>query len=392
MRNTRVAYLTYDGLTDPLGQSQVLPYLVGLSIKGYEFTVISFEKPAAFSKRNAEIKSICVQNNITWIPKKYHKKPPVLSTLYDVWVMWHAVKKCYLQNSFPIIHCRSYITSLVGLRAKRKWGVKFIFDMRGFWVDERVEGGLWNLKNPMFKLIFNFFKNKEIEFLREADHIMSLTYNAKSEIESWKIDNAPITVIPTCVDLEMFDPKKVSLDDKKDLRNRLGIGNNHFVLLYLGSWGTWYLTDKMLSFFSELKNKQPHAKFMIITGDKVNLADFRWKQDVIVMHSERKKVPTFITIADAAICFVKTTFSKKASSATKIAEIIAMGVPVFTNHGWGDMNLLADNSSKSPFHSFPPEMQRDFVFLDSSYFSKGLDFSLKSAVVSYDNIYKGLLK
>jgi len=27
-------YLSYDGMTDPLGQSQVLPYIIGLQKKG----------------------------------------------------------------------------------------------------------------------------------------------------------------------------------------------------------------------------------------------------------------------------------------------------------------------------------------------------------------------
>ena len=39
-----VLYLSYDGMTDPLGQSQVLPYIIGLSQEGFQFTLISFEK------------------------------------------------------------------------------------------------------------------------------------------------------------------------------------------------------------------------------------------------------------------------------------------------------------------------------------------------------------
>jgi hypothetical protein len=42
-----ILYLTYDGLNDPLGQSQILPYLEGLAEKGYGITVISFEKSAS---------------------------------------------------------------------------------------------------------------------------------------------------------------------------------------------------------------------------------------------------------------------------------------------------------------------------------------------------------
>ena len=38
-----VLYLSYDGMADPLGQSQVLPYLEGLVSKGHKFSLISFE-------------------------------------------------------------------------------------------------------------------------------------------------------------------------------------------------------------------------------------------------------------------------------------------------------------------------------------------------------------
>ena len=40
----KVLYISYDGMTDPLGQSQVLPYLEGLAKKNYAITLISFEK------------------------------------------------------------------------------------------------------------------------------------------------------------------------------------------------------------------------------------------------------------------------------------------------------------------------------------------------------------
>jgi len=160
MAKSNVLYLSYDGLTDPLGQSQVLPYIIGLSKNGYEFTVVSFEKPQPFAALGNETKIICGENNINWMPLRYHKRPPVLSTLYDIWRLWQRVKTIHRLKKFEIIHCRSYVTSLVGLHAKRKLQVKFIFDMRGFWADERVEGGLWSLKNPLYKRVYDFFKKK----------------------------------------------------------------------------------------------------------------------------------------------------------------------------------------------------------------------------------------
>ena len=38
----KILYLTYDGLSDPLGQSQILPYIFKLN-KEHDFDIISFE-------------------------------------------------------------------------------------------------------------------------------------------------------------------------------------------------------------------------------------------------------------------------------------------------------------------------------------------------------------
>ena len=48
-------YLSYDGLTDPLGQSQVLPYIIGIKQKGYNVTIISFEKSIITQNNKEEI-------------------------------------------------------------------------------------------------------------------------------------------------------------------------------------------------------------------------------------------------------------------------------------------------------------------------------------------------
>ena len=44
LKDKRVLYLSYNGMLDPLGQSQVLPYLKELSKLGVRFTLLSFER------------------------------------------------------------------------------------------------------------------------------------------------------------------------------------------------------------------------------------------------------------------------------------------------------------------------------------------------------------
>ena len=80
MNKKQVLYLSYDGMTDPLGQSQVLPYIVGLTKEGYSFTLVSCEKKERYVQHRKIIEQICNDNNIDWQPIFYTKNPPVLST------------------------------------------------------------------------------------------------------------------------------------------------------------------------------------------------------------------------------------------------------------------------------------------------------------------------
>ena len=53
-------------------------------------------------------------------------------------------------------------------------------------------------------------------------------------------------------------------------------------------------------------------------------------------------VPRYLKAADLAVSFIKPSFSKQASSPTKIAEYLACGLPVVCNAGVGDLDSLID--------------------------------------------------
>lgn len=75
---TGVLYVSYDGMTDNLGQSQVIPYLQKLSAQGFAIHIISCEKPQMFEKRNAVISKLLKASGIVWHPISYTSKPAVV--------------------------------------------------------------------------------------------------------------------------------------------------------------------------------------------------------------------------------------------------------------------------------------------------------------------------
>lgn len=411
MDNTKITvlYLSYDGMTDSLGQSQVLPYLAGLSNQ-YKFHIISFEKPDRFALYEQEIRSICKQNNIDWFPLSYTKNPPIFSTLFDIKRMNSLAVKLDKKHHFKVVHCRSYVSSFVGLRLKRRHDKKFIFDMRGFWADEMIDGGIWNLKNPVYNMIYRYFKRKEKRFFIESDAIVSLTENGKAEILSWNLPNVykeKITVNPCCVKLDLFDYSTIDSQKQSQLREKLNIHKEDYVLGYVGSVGTWYMLPEMLDFFKILRVKNPKAKFLFVTGESpssiLELCDKKGidRKDIVIDKCLHSEVPTYISLFDTSIFFIIQAYSKKASSPTKQGELMAMGVPVVCNSGVGDTDFVVNK--------FGSGIVLD-EFNDESY-TKGVDwlthtsfnpsairagakafFSLEGGVSNYKEVYHSVLK
>ncbi len=348
----KVLYLSYDGMTDPLGQSQVIPYLIGLTQHGHTFHLISCDKPERYTQRKDFIEQWLSKYSVTWHSLPYTKKPPVLSTLKDIRAMKHLAVSLHKQYHFDLVHCRSYISALVGLHLKKKYGVKFLFDMRGLWADERVDGGLWNLSNPLYKMIYSFFKKKERQFLQHADYTISLTENAKQEILSWNgMHSVPIQVIPCCADIEHFNAENISEQNKTQLQQKLNIQPNHTVIGYLGSLGTWYMLDEMLAWFKVFLEYEKNAVFLFVTPDSPEPVYEKAKNlnietdKIIVQEAKREQVPLYLSLMHASLFFIKPTYSKKGTSPTKQGELMGMNIPIVCNTGIGDVDSIVQKTN-----------------------------------------------
>lgn len=345
----KAIYITYDGLTDNLGQSQVLPYVIGLAKKGVEFTLISFEKPDKYEAGRAKIEQLIGDYAIQWETIPYASAIPVLSPMFNIRRLQKRVESLLVKDNYDLLHCRSYITSIVGLRIQKKYGIPFIFDMRAFYADERVDGGIWNLKNPLYRNIYKYFKKKEREFLVHSSRVVSLTENGKEEILSWGLiqDRDKIEVIPCCVDMELFNRGKLNEERKAQLSKPLG--KDRYIITYIGSIGTWYMLGEMLDFFKVLQKTKPNALFLFVTReDRTHIMEEARKRSIpedaiFITPSEREDVPYYIERSDACIFFILPVYGKKGSSPTKQGEIMAMGKPIICNSGVGDTDLVIQN-------------------------------------------------
>lgn len=406
----KILFISYDGMTDPLGQSQVIPYLQGLSNYGYSIFLLSCEKKEARLHNEEAIKKILLNAGIKWVPLTYTKKPPVFSTLLDIFKMKKAAKKIHRQYNLNMVHTRPGVPALVGLWMKKTMGIKFLNDIREFYADSRVDGGMWNTKLPIFASVYNYFKKKEAEAVAQSDAIVCLTYAAENIIKQWKEYNptVPLEVIPCSADMELFNPFKIDLNQQKALQLNLQLSNTDIVVSYLGSIGGWYLTDEMMQFCKIFIDKLATVKLLFISPhrhDEIKSLAKKYGIDehkIIIQKVSRQQVPLLLSLSSYSIFFIKPCYSKLSSSPTKHGEIMAMGIPLITNSGVGDVEeivvkyksgFIVKSFSPTEFEDIADQISKNTAFDKEGIRQGAMEFySLENAIQKYINIYNSILQ
>jgi glycosyltransferase involved in cell wall biosynthesis len=351
LHGKRVLFISYNGMLDPLGQTQVLPYLKQLAELGVEFTLLSFEREVAYTSKGSErchrLHAELAAHGIDWHWLPYHKAPSLPATAYDVFAGYRLARRLVRDKRIELVHARSHIPAMIALRLKRRLGTKMIFDVRGLMADEYVDANHWRKDSVPYRLT----KNAERRALKAADGIVTLTQKIWDVIKDWdslRNRDVPHAVVPCCADLDLF---RFDATARELRRAELKI-TDRFVVVYSGSIDGWYLTEEMCDFFVTLRAQKPNAFMLWLTpGNRERITRLMNErgianEDFRIVSVLAADVPPYLSAADAGLAFIKPCFSKQASSPTKYGEYLACGLPLIINAGIGDSDplILQDNA------------------------------------------------
>lgn len=414
---SKTLYLCYFGIREPLVQTQVLPYLRGLQKGGNKVSILTFEPNLKVSWTTQQIKDTkrkLAEDGIEWNFLTYHKRPSAPATLFDVINGAFFVWKKNRQVKLDVIHARIHTPAMMGALAKLFSSgekPKLLFDIRGFFPEEYTDAGIWKENGWLYKTV----KRIEKWLLKESDAFVVLTEKAREILfpESNKSNfdhfGRPVEVIPCCVDLKRFE--KANENSRAEIRNQLNIENRQ-VIVYVGSFGGWYLSDQMLDFLSAAREKRNDAFALILTQrdtDKISaqLKNHGFEEkDFYVGSATPSEIPRYLSAADFALSFIKPCFSKLASSPTKIAEYLASGLPIISNRGVGDIDeliesnrvgVLLDGFSKNDYLKALEEIEKllteDKEIIERCRITAQQEFDLyEVGERKYLSVYKRLLK
>ena len=361
MKPVRTLYVCYFGLREPLVQTQVLPYLRQLKSAEVQVSLLTFEprlNEAWSSEQLDQQRAALNAEGISWHCLKYHKWPSLPATIYDmargVWMVLGIMRR----EGVSVLHARNHVPAVMCAVAKRLKGAQLVFDIRGFMPEEYTDAGVW----PENGYLYRGLKRVERYLLRVSDAFVLLTEKARDIVFPGCTDaderGRPIEVIPCCVDFARF--AAAAQTTRAALREELNLTGRR-VIVYVGSFGGWYMTDEMAEFLAVAHEQDPLTFSLILTQSARELVSERLTsrgieaKDFRVAQVAPGEVPRYLKAADVAISFIKPCYSKQSSSPTKIAEYLASGLPVVCNPGVGDLDkLITENRAGALLEDFTP--------------------------------------
>lgn len=344
---------------EPLGESQVLKYLLKISSK-YNIYLISFEKSSDIqnTQKFKDFKKICSANHIKWKPLKYSRFIKYISSIKNIFNLFFQSFIILITRNINIVHIRSYMPGIAVLPLKKLFKFSLVFDMRGLWADEKVDRLGWK-KN---QLKYKFFKFLETKLLKQSQSIISLTNGLKDYLIAQGYDESKITTIRTCVDLEMFYPIN---NYNKDTSVDLG---------YLGSTDTAYDILPVLELFEQILRIRQNIKLKIFTkSDPKVIYKLARKIGIDskflnIRFCNREDLNVAINELNAILFYLKPSFSLLASMPTKIGESLGCNVPVVCNTFNEDIKQLMSKNNVGQlieFNNTNKETLRVLDFIDS---------------------------
>jgi glycosyltransferase involved in cell wall biosynthesis len=328
----RVLYITHYGILEPLGQTQILPYLLGLARTGIRIEIHSFEKERFLSDAaRVKCQVHALQSaGISWRPRRYHGGSSPASLISDVIPAAVDIMRSCAHGKPDLLHVRTHVPYLCAWPAALFQGIPVLFDFRGFLAEEYVDAGLWRTESYKFRAI----KALEKRMAQRSPAVVVLTRPAAEYFRrNYGISADRISVIPCCVDLERFQPAP------ETMRHAPG---RPLRIVYSGSTTGRYRLAEMFRFFDLIRKARPGSQMTVLTNGNITHAEAEagnlgFPDDVVrVLSVQPEEVPRELKRHDLGLILIAGTLGLAAASPTKMGEYLACGLPVVAEEKIGD--------------------------------------------------------
>ena len=309
-----ILYISYDGLIDPLGKSQILPYLEGLSDAGYQFNILSFEKIDCSDNDFYMLNERLKRRNIEWFRLSFRKGR--FQGIFRIIKGASLVRKICNRKKIDVIHLRAILPAIIYILSFVDR--KFIYDIRSFagqWVDSKA------IKKG--SILESIFYRIEKYLINKASAIVVLDISGADYLNRNYRANMNYKIIPTSTNLSLYDiPESIIDKNKYRMIKFVYLGGASFPYLpFEAIRFVKHLIDLGINCSLDIINKNDHLKVRSI------VKKLEFPIDKIKIFSlAQEKIPHCLPNYDCGLIFLSTGPWIRMCSPTKIGEYLASGL------------------------------------------------------------------
>lgn len=208
-------------------------------------------------------------DGLTFHRTKGRPKGPVgLSEFREMAALTDSILQLAKEWRPDVIHAHS--PALCGggaMRAARKLGVPFVYEIRAFWEDAAVG----NLTGSEGSLKYRLTRRLETQIAGSADAVFTICNGLRDDLIARGIPGGKIGVMPNGVDLTLFG-EPTPRDNA--LASELGLSPDTPVIGYIGSFYDYEGVDDLIAAMPILRQTHPGARLLLVGAGNL---DEEWR-------------------------------------------------------------------------------------------------------------------
>lgn len=393
----RVTHLSLDGLTTPLGQSQVLAVSERLQSMGWRCTILSLEPESVDDGSCDRLESRMASSGIRWRHRPYRRgRREAIRNVLSMTAMIRDVRE-----HTDLFHCRSYFGAFFPAALDVFGGCPYVFDTRGYWVDEKIEAGRW-FQDLATRTVA---RHVERELYERASGVVSLTELASEDVRRGRFGRPHpeerSICIPTCVDYAKF---RIERGEAPDDFLRDGP-----IVAYVGSLNPSYEYRASLQLARLALVRSPTAKFLALTSQISEMSSLADEFSIpenrrLITSVGHEEIHRWLPWVDSGLMLlVSPNEAKRASMPTKLGEFLATGVAPI---GYGGNSEVMDWVKRAGSGLALNDLSEESLARAADFVTRGVPdtdtlmrarlvgekhFSLDSSAKRYDSLFRDVL-
>ncbi|MFC1522299.1 glycosyltransferase [Elusimicrobiota bacterium] len=355
MEKRKLIYITYNGLSNSVWDSQILPILRSLKDNSsFEIIPVTTDWFSCLSTRAYVQREKALKN---LLPDSINAlRPPYMGEFgfasLSRRIAGQIKKHVAGSGNKIILHGREPMAAYLGLKIRDHLGMDFpvLAEYRG-WNSKEVETFLaakWWMPSIMKNSIRHHMEKLETSLLKHADSAIFISEELKNAIvdeaktiSNNGIDPSKLRVIPSCIPLNF----KYSDDLRAAARKELKIEDDHQVFIYSGGAQPWQGIDLIKKAITDILTQAPKAKIIVLSYAPQKwlcaMEDIPKRSSVIIRNAPHHEVPKYLCASDIGILMREKSPVNRVALPIKALEYMGCGLKLLATDTIGPIRSMA---------------------------------------------------